>query len=127
MIDKKLFRVTNEQAKNLATCKNPSCTGCASHGLCEMATNGNWEKPVEILSLDLLDARKLIDKQESLIKEMRAFISRIGIYQLDDIDIEERRSILEKTKDYTECPLCNGQGGNGFSGVRAGKCPRCGK
>lgn len=31
------------------------------------------------------------------------------------------------SNDSTKCPSCNGRGGNGFSGVRAGKCPRCGK
>lgn len=46
------------------------------------------------IALDLLDA---ID----LIKEMRGFIDRIGIYQLDTIDQTDRKFFLDRTKDYS--------------------------
>ena len=46
------------------------------------------------MALDLLEAMELI-------KEMRGFIDRIGIYQLDTIDQTDRKFFLDRTKDYS--------------------------
>lgn len=83
------MRVTNEQVQKICT---------TSYNFRDQVTGVTT---VDIAT-DLIDAREFIEKQEAIIKEMRRFIARIGIYQLDDIDVVDRMSCLEKTKDYAE-------------------------
>lgn len=96
MIDKKPFMVTNETVKNWAKTTYEVSEDVSIQDICFSAAFIAAHE----MACDLLDARELIDKQEAIIKEMRRFIARIGIYQLDDIDVEDRTSCLEKTKDY---------------------------
>lgn len=92
------MRITNEQIRAEIICtQSDTCGGCPFYGVdnCDNLRGNDFN-----MYKDLLEARELIDKQEELIKEMRRFIARIGIYQLDDIDVGDRMSCLEKSKDY---------------------------
>jgi len=96
MIDKKPFRVTNEQLKKICTTSynfRDQVTGVTTHDL----------------AADLLDSRELIDKQEALIKEMRGELEEARMVMekyeaqltgelFNDPSLHD---ILEKTKDYT--------------------------
>lgn len=95
MINKKPFRVTNEQAKKIYTTYynfRDQVTGATTHDL----------------AADLLDSRELIDKQEALIKEMRGELEEARMVMekyeaqltgelFNDPSLND---ILEKTKDY---------------------------
>lgn len=97
MIDKKPFRVTNEQAKALkgegrpANCED--CHSCPAEPLCSSNI-----RTASIVAADLIDSRELIDKQEALIKEMREFISE-AVYTHPS-QKEMAKAFLEKTKEY---------------------------
>lgn len=82
MIVKKPFRVTNKTLE---------------YNFTNELFDSYYEKE---LSLDLQDARELIDKQEAIIKEMRELHERLSLYNLDYMIISQINDILEKTKDY---------------------------
>lgn len=99
-MDKKPIRVTNEQAKAVIACSDGGMecpSTCPNYGVddCPIGNVADY-----MLAADLLDARDLIDKQEATIKGMARFIDRIGIYQLDQIDVIDRKFFLEKSKDF---------------------------
>lgn len=90
MIDKKSFRVTNEQAQKICTTSynfRDQVTGTTTHEL----------------ALDILDARELIDKQEAIIREMQKYIlylkNNYG-YTFPLTEMEKIDAILEKNKEY---------------------------
>lgn len=95
MIDNKPFMVTNEQAKELLKSDTVTIMSIAD---------------IRMLSADLIDSRELIDKQESLIKEMRKSVGVVYSHACDeDRDcacemcigtVDALSDILEKTKDY---------------------------
>lgn len=103
MIDKKPFRVTNEQVLAVKNMIN---------GRPFIYAAGN-ELPADWFAADLLDSRELNDKQEALIKEMREVLSS-NLRDMDKIDQvcaiagvhpytimrSEISAILEKTKDF---------------------------
>lgn len=98
MIDKKPFRVTNEQARAVKT---------YSRG--EWITTNEGTVSMVDLAADLLDARELIDKQEALIKEMREEISIVVSTASSETtkselsyisNYTEMRDLLKKSKDY---------------------------
>lgn len=90
MIDRKPFRVTNEQLKEWAI-------QTASEDYM------NEYKHIRLLSEDLIDSRELIDKQEALIKEMRDAFTIIHqnsiAFVCEDMRALERIQ-LEKTNEY---------------------------
>lgn len=106
------MRVTNETANRISVlCKKQnetdSCYGCRYDDIKYEFCPATWNAPN--LSLDLLDARKIIDEQTALIREM--------VSELKDIEslaetrtikgelvyvssFKEIRDLLEKSKDY---------------------------
>lgn len=106
MIDKKPFRVTNEQAKAVIICRGGGweCPGdCPNYGLDTCPVDNTT---ADKIAADLLDSRELIDKQEDIIKEMRLSLVIAKAYNCDcgcnscRETLSNINSILEKTKDY---------------------------
>lgn len=104
MIDKKPFRVTNEQAKAVIACSDGGMecpSTCPNYGIddCPIGNVADY-----MLASDLLDARELIDKQEAVIKEAVAIIDHARKYGIDNAcscdDCKKADSFLEKSKDY---------------------------
>lgn len=99
MIDKKPFRVTNEQVDAEIICAtSKGCSGCQrEHEDCSQITETNIAA-----FLDLKDARELIDKQEAIIKEMREGINDMAVNPGGAFMLAKVTELLEKTKDYAE-------------------------
>ena len=76
------MRVTNETANRISVlCKKQnetdSCYGCRYDDIKYEFCPATWNAPN--LSLDLLDARKIIDEQTALIREMVSELKDIGV------------------------------------------------
>lgn len=109
MIDKKPFRVTNEQIFADTMC-GMYCNDCDL----ALSKPDAWNCPkgnakVFDYAHDLHDARELIDKQTEMIKEMREEIGSVVAQESTTAtkgelvyisNFTEMRDILEKTKDY---------------------------
>lgn len=93
MIDKKPYRVTNEQVGRYSECSQ-ECFGCENMFICP---TGNKTQAINELASDLLDARDLIDKQEAIIKEFRKIGQEVINWNVSYIPLIE---LLEKTKEY---------------------------
>lgn len=103
MIDKKPFRVTNEESDSWINQK------LVLTGVNLVAQY--LRVKINDFAADLLDARELIDKQEAIIKEMRSFCKDVADNYDCDSDGHKyntgcrscnAKTILEKTKDYAE-------------------------
>ena len=100
-MDKKPYRVTNEQVQKICT---------TSYNFRDQVTGVTT---VDIAT-DLQDARELIDKQEAIIKEMRSMVevirdnslnpahtmTQLGLEETTDANHKLALTILEKSKDY---------------------------